>query len=155
MRHIKPFPNFTAEERAELALKISRGSSAALSPTGNLMCNLFMGKWTDGRGYKKLRYKGHILYVHRAAYELTLGEIPDGYVLDHICKNRACCNPYHLEPITQRENILRGNNQNALMRNAVSSPNTTPAILTLRKRLRHAIRNFIWPERPLVEDLDR
>lgn len=46
--------------------------------------------------------------VHRVAYELKIGPIPEGLVIDHLCRNRACCNPAHLEPVTNRENILRG-----------------------------------------------
>jgi hypothetical protein len=47
--------------------------------------------------------------AHRFVYENTVGLIPDGLVLDHLCRNRACINPGHLEPVTIRENILRGN----------------------------------------------
>jgi hypothetical protein len=42
-------------------------------------------------------------------YELLHGPIPDGLHLDHLCKNRPCYNPNHLEPVTPRENLLRGN----------------------------------------------
>mgnify|MGYP001563313491 FL=1 len=47
--------------------------------------------------------------VHRRAYIQEVGPIPEGLVLDHLCRNTACYNTAHLEPVTQRENILRGN----------------------------------------------
>ena len=49
------------------------------------------------------------VYVHRWAYESLVGPIPSPLSLDHLCRNRACANPSHLEPVTIRENILRGN----------------------------------------------
>lgn len=45
--------------------------------------------------------------AHRVAYELTVGPVPEGLELDHLCRNRACCNPAHLEPVTHRENVAR------------------------------------------------
>jgi hypothetical protein len=45
--------------------------------------------------------------THRASYELFVGQIPDGLHLDHLCNNRVCFNPAHLEAVTQRENNLR------------------------------------------------
>lgn len=46
--------------------------------------------------------------VHRAMYELLIGPIPDGMELDHLCRVRACCNPAHLEAVTHKVNIERG-----------------------------------------------
>jgi hypothetical protein len=46
--------------------------------------------------------------AHRWCYEFLVGPIPDGLQLDHVCRNRRCVNPDHLEPVSQRENLLRG-----------------------------------------------
>lgn len=47
-------------------------------------------------------------YVHRLAFEAAFGPVPDGLHLDHLCRNRHCLNPLHLDPVTPRENTLRG-----------------------------------------------
>ena len=60
----------------------------------------------DGYGRYKLDGKGH--YAHRVSYEALVGPIPDGLDLDHLCRQRSCVNPTHLEPVTRRENTRRG-----------------------------------------------
>lgn len=52
-------------------------------------------------------------YAHRWSYEYHVGPIPDGLHLDHLCRNRSCVNPEHLEPVTVRENVMRGESPSA------------------------------------------
>ena len=67
-------------------------------------------EWTgsrDRQGYGKANAIGQTL-AHRIVYEVLAGPIPEGLTLDHLCRNRACVNPDHLEPVTMTVNILRG-----------------------------------------------
>lgn len=65
------------------------------------------------KGYGKIKYQvsgvKYTRYTHRMMYEIAYGEIPKGLQIDHLCENKPCCNPDHLEVVTPRENILRGN----------------------------------------------
>mgnify|MGYP003501961059 CR=1 FL=1 len=63
------------------------------------------GNWNYGR---VTGLDGRQTAAHRLAYELLVGPIPDGLVIDHLCRNPACVNPIHLEPVTTEENVRRG-----------------------------------------------
>lgn len=68
-------------------------------------------EWTAYRkpsGYGQFSCGPKRYAAHRFAYVLTFGEPPEGLDLDHLCRNRACCNPFHLEPVTRRVNLRRG-----------------------------------------------
>lgn len=70
-------------------------------------CWLWLG--TTRNGYGQIHVGQYHLSAHRLAYELLIGPIPDGLTLDHLCRVTRCVNPSHLEPVTDRVNILRGN----------------------------------------------
>lgn len=68
-------------------------------------------EWTGGldpNGYGKWSWQGKTIATHRLSYWVHAGPIPEGAVLDHLCRNRKCCNPEHLQPISIAENTLRG-----------------------------------------------
>lgn len=60
-------------------------------------------------GYGYVRINSKLWRVHRLSFTLLKGGIPSGKHLDHLCRNRICVNPDHLEPVTNKENVLRGN----------------------------------------------
>lgn len=63
---------------------------------------------TQRSGYGQTWDGQKVLLAHRVAYELAVGPIPEGLHIDHLCRNRACVNPKHLEPVTCLENVRRG-----------------------------------------------
>ena len=76
-------------------------------------CWIWMGPRYRGQYGTFMAKKQHFL-AHRASYEHSIGTIPDGLVLDHLCRNPLCINPSHLEPVSNRTNILRGRSPFAL-----------------------------------------
>lgn len=62
----------------------------------------------DRHGYGQVRLNGTTRRSHRVIYELLVDDVPSNLDIDHLCRNRACVNPEHLEPVTRSTNLLRG-----------------------------------------------
>ena len=77
-----------------------------VSPEPNTGCWLWMGS-TDG-SYGTAYLNGRKQKAHRVVWELIRGPVLPGRELDHLCRVRCCVNPDHLEPVSHRENVLRG-----------------------------------------------
>lgn len=61
-----------------------------------------------GRTYGTISVAGGMWYAHRVAWELLVGPIPEDMTIDHLCRNRYCVNPDHMELVTRAENVRRG-----------------------------------------------
>src|SRR3990167_457394 len=83
--------------RTRFERHVIRGESCWEIPGGRL-----------GPGYSTIWWKGQARYAHRVAYELYIGPIPAHLEIDHLCRNRACCYPAHLELVTHQQNMSRG-----------------------------------------------
>lgn len=71
-------------------------------------CWCWIGR-LNRNGYARGWWNGREPVLHRVTFELLRGPIPAGLILDHECRNRACINPEHAEPVTHQVNTLRGN----------------------------------------------
>src|SRR5436190_23461888 len=78
-----------------------------IEPCPESGCWIFTGN-SDQNGYGMTCLNGKMGRAHRLIYEFLVGPIPPGLTLDHLCRVRRCVNPRHVEPVTLRENILRG-----------------------------------------------
>lgn len=85
----------------------------------NVTSDCWLWTGTKANGYGRTYWEGRTWPTHRLLYTLLVGPIPVGLNIDHLCRVTACCNPDHLEPVTQRENALRGTGEPA--RNAVKT----------------------------------
>lgn len=77
--------------------KTQRAANGCLNWTGKL-----------DNGYGRFWYEGRTMLAHRVAWEIENGPVPDGLHIDHLCRNRACVEVAHMEPVTIAENVLRG-----------------------------------------------
>lgn len=96
----------TEKSRAEIERTLSRhGRHIEFHRCG---CWEWTGPTTD-KGYARIsQSKTSWVLGHRLFFEIFRGKVPDGLDLDHLCRNRNCINPSHLEPVSRRENVMRG-----------------------------------------------
>ena len=86
------------------------------NPIGYIICEDGCWEWIGAKtrkGYGTWNLAGSRRPAHRVMYEKHRGPIPDGLQIDHLCRKRDCVNPDHMEPVTTKENTLRGTSPSA------------------------------------------
>lgn len=108
-------------KKASLAERIAD----KVTPVTESGCHVWLGASTNG-GYGHLKYENKYYLAHRVTYIHRYGAIPEGLDLDHLCRVRCCVNPDHLEPVSRRENLIRGNTAIARNVRRTQCPNGHP-----------------------------
>ena len=90
--------------RPKIAVEHRIWSKIRKRPNG---CWEWIGAKNSG-GYGSIKDSGKNRKTHRVMWEIQVGGLTPGLTLDHLCRNRTCCNPDHLEEVSLKENILRG-----------------------------------------------
>jgi hypothetical protein len=96
-------------------------------------------EWTasiGSHGYGQVHYERKMHTVHRLLYMLLVGPVPEGLQLDHLCRNRPCCNPEHLEIVTHRQNSLRDTGAPAHNAKKIACPQGHPYDRTSKRGYR-------------------
>lgn len=97
-------------------------------------CWLWTGAWSKprrGANHGQFWYEGRLLRPHRVLYEAVRGPISPGLHLDHLCRTPPCVRPSHLEPVTNAENIARGNRDRGAFPHTKIRPESLPAVYEL------------------------
>lgn len=87
--------------------------AAFIAKTRQTNCTVWIGA-TNNKGYGLISINGKVELAHRVAYQAEFGDIPEGHVIDHLCRVRNCVNPMHLEAVTVGENNRRGRSAKTL-----------------------------------------
>ena len=97
-------------------VSLPKGAASRISIDEETGCWNWTG-YVAKNGYGKITYNKKSYKAHRLVYELLVKPIETGLQIDHLCRNRRCVNPTHLEEVTQKENILRGTSPTAENKN--------------------------------------
>lgn len=101
-------------------------------------CWVWTASLVQGSGYGQFRVGDKVRKAHVVAYEMMVGPVPDALTLDHVCRNRACVNPSHLEPVPLVENLARAPTNpttiNAMKTHCIHGHEFTPENTEYRRR---------------------